>query len=134
MQSIIKISEGAAIALHAADHLARSKGLSSAAGMAEELEVSYNHLSKVLQQLTKAGLVTPTRGPSGGFALTPAGRNARVRDFLRAIDGAPATRPCLMKERICRRATCMLGRFIEETNKRFETMINKKISRISKRR
>jgi Rrf2 family protein len=134
MQSILKISEGAAIALHAADYMFCRRGLSSAARIAEDLEVSYNHLSKVLQQLTRAGLITPVRGPKGGFELSAAGRKARVRDFVGAIDGLPAPHACLMKAKVCRGRGCMLGRFLEETNARFEAVMNEKISVISKRK
>lgn len=134
MQSILKISEGAAIALHAADYLACREGLSSAAGIAKDLGVSYNHLSKVLQQLTRAGLITAVRGPKGGFALSPAGKRARVRDFIGAIDGPPSGHACLMKAKVCLGRGCMLGRFLEETNTRFEAVLNKKISELAKRK
>ena len=134
MQSILKISEGASIALHTADYLACREGLSSAARIAEDLEISYNHLSKVLQQLTKAGLIAPARGPKGGFALSAAGKRARVRDFIGAIDGPPSPQACMMKTKICRGRGCMLGSFLEETNARFEAVLNKKISELAKRK
>jgi Rrf2 family nitric oxide-sensitive transcriptional repressor len=134
MHSILKISEGAAIALHAADYLYCRQGLSSAANIAEDLGVSYNHLSKVLQQLTRAGLIAPVRGPKGGFELSAAGKKARVKDFIEAIDGPPATHACLMKAKVCLGRGCMLGRFLEETNARFDAVLNEKISVISKRK
>lgn len=133
MHSILKISEGAAIALHTADYLAGREGLSSAAAITDALGVSYNHLSKVLQQLTKAGLITPARGPKGGFVLSPAGNRARVKDFIGAIDGPASPQACLMKAKVCRGRGCMLGRFLEETNERFETVMNGKISELAKR-
>ena len=134
MHSILKISEGAAIALHAADYLAGREGLSSAAGIAKALGVSYNHLSKVLQQLTRAGLVAPTRGPKGGFALSPAGKKAKVRGILSVIDGPKATGTCLMKSKVCGRRECLFGGFLAETNKRFEAVLNGRISELSGRK
>lgn len=134
MNSILNISEGAAIALHAADYLAGREGLSSAAAITQALGVSYNHLSKVLQQLTKAGLITPVRGPKGGFELSAAGKRARVRDFIGAIDGPPSGHVCLMKTKVCRGRGCILGGFLAETNARFEAVLNKKISELAKRR
>ncbi len=135
MRSIIRISDGAAIALHAADYLAgRALPLSSAADIAKELGVSYNHLSKVLQRLTRAGLLTPARGPKGGFALSGAGKKARVRDFVAAIDGAPAIGVCLLKNKVCGRRACLFGGFLAETNKRFEAVMDGRISELSKRK
>lgn len=133
MQTILKISEAAAIALHAADYLAQRPGLSSAQEMAQALGVSYNHLSKVLQQLTRDRLVSPVRGPKGGFALSPSGRKARVRDYVTAIDGPPQLHSCLMKAKVCRHRTCLFGKFLHEVNKKFEQVLNGKISEFSKR-
>jgi Rrf2 family transcriptional regulator, nitric oxide-sensitive transcriptional repressor len=132
MQNIIRISEAAAIALHAADLLARSAGLRQARDLAAELGVPYNHLAKVLQQLHRAGLVTPERGPRGGFSLSAKGRKARIKDFLRAIDGPFKPHACLMKAKVCRHSACLLGDFLRESNRRFEAVLEQKISEFSK--
>lgn len=129
MQSILRISDAAAIALHAADYLAsRKKPLNSAMEITRALDISYNHLSKVLQQLTKAGLVQAERGPKGGFALSPAGKKAKVRDFIAAIDGLPPARACMLKHKVCLHRDCVLGNFLSETNERFKAVLDRKIS------
>ena len=134
MQTILKISEAAAIALHAADHMARSRELCSAQDIARGLGVSYNHLSKVLQQLTRAGFVKPVRGPKGGFTLSPAGLKATVRDLMTAIDGPVQTHSCLMGAKVCRRKDCLFGHFLSETNARFDKVLGRKISELSMRK
>ena len=135
MQTLLRISDAAAIALHAADYLAgQAKPLSSSVEITRALDVSSNHLLKVLQQLTKAGLVRTARGPKGGFALTPAGKNGMVRDFITAIDGPPPVSTCLLKHKVCRHRDCMLGKFVAETNARFEAVLNSKISELSARK
>ena len=135
MQSILRISDAAVIALHAADYLAaRDNTLSPAMEITKALDVSYNHLSKVLQQLTRAGLVAPARGPKGGFALSPAGKKAKVRDFIAAIDGPVIMTLCLLKHKICKHKDCMLGGFLSETNRRFEKVLNAGILDISGRK
>ncbi|OGR52118.1 MAG: hypothetical protein A2049_12465 [Elusimicrobia bacterium GWA2_62_23] len=134
MQTILKISEAAAIALHAADYLAGRPGLRSAQEIAKALGVSYNHLSKVLQQLTRSGLVVPVRGPKGGFTLSPSGKKATVRDFMTAIDGPVKLHACLMGAKVCRHKDCMFGRFLEDTNRRFDAVLDGKISEFSKRK
>lgn len=133
MQTILKISEAAAIALHAADYMAGRGELCSAHDIARALGVSYNHLSKVLQALTRAGLVSPVRGPKGGFPLSPSGRRASVRDLMTAIDGPVRLHSCLMGHKVCRHRTCVFGRFLEETNRRFERVLESRISEFSKR-
>ncbi len=134
MQTILKISEAAAIALHAVDYMAGRPGLCSAQDIARDLGVSYNHLSKVLQHLTKAGFVRPVRGPKGGFTLSPAGLKATVRAVMTAIDGPVQMHACLMGAKVCRHKDCLFGRFLADTNRRFEKVLDQKISEFSKRK
>ncbi len=135
MQSILRISDAAAIALHTADYLAGSeKAVTSAMDITKALNVSYNHLSKVLQHLTKAGLVLPARGPKGGFALSEAGKKGKVRDFLAAIDGPPAMSTCLLKHKVCKHRDCIFGDFLAETNERFAAVLDRRISEFPKRK
>ncbi len=134
MQTILKISEAAAIALHAADYMAKRPGLCSAQDIARGLDVSYNHLSKVLQHLTKSGYVLAVRGPKGGFTLSPSGLKATVRDIMTALDGPVQTHACLMGAKVCRHKDCLFGRFLADTNRRFEKVLNQKISEFSRRK
>jgi Rrf2 family protein len=135
MQNIPKISDAAAIALHTADYLiGQKKPLITAIEITKALNISYNHLSKVLQQLTKAGLVLPSRGPKGGFALTPTGKKARVRDFVTAVDGPLSMKTCLLKPSTCTHRNCIFGDFLSETKRRFEAVLNRRISDLAKRK
>ncbi|HBE89227.1 MAG TPA: hypothetical protein DDW67_08840 [Elusimicrobia bacterium] len=133
MQTILKISEAAAIALHAADYMAGRGELCQAQDIARALDVSYNHLSKVLQSLTRAGLVKPVRGPRGGFTLSPSGLKASVRDLITAIDGPVKLHACLMGHKVCRHRDCIFGKFLQETNRRFDKVLGSRISEFSKR-
>ena len=64
-------------------------------------------LSKVLQALAHAGLISSRRGQSGGFHITPLGSAASMRDVIEAIDGAICLNVCLVHGRSCsRKATC----------------------------
>jgi Rrf2 family protein len=62
-------------------------------------------LSKVLQALTRAHLITSRRGQSGGFEILPRGRQATIRDVIEAIDGPIHLNVCLVSARSCGRAT-----------------------------
>jgi Rrf2 family protein len=64
-------------------------------------------LSKVLQTLSRAGLISSQRGQLGGFHITPRGAAASMRDVIEAIDGSICLNVCLMHGRACsRKATC----------------------------
>ena len=60
-------------------------------------------LSKVLQGLARARLITSRRGPSGGFEISATGRRASMRDVVEAIDGPIRLNVCLGSRRPCPR-------------------------------
>ena len=60
-------------------------------------------LSKVLQALTRARLVSSRRGQSGGFQISLRGWQASVREVIEAIDGPLTLNVCLNGGRSCPR-------------------------------
>lgn len=134
MGTIIKISEAAVIAVHAVYFLAKADGNpSSTRHIASELGISYNHLTKVMQRLTRAGLLLPGRGPKGGFLLSKKARAGKLRDVFEAIEGKMSLNSCLMKTKICGKAGCLLGNLIQDTNSKFRVAMDKNISDLLKR-
>jgi Rrf2 family protein len=71
--------------------------------LARIAEVPESFLSKVLQALAKAKLVSSRRGKAGGFNLLPRGRQATVRQAIEAIDGPIRLNLCLNTGRSCPR-------------------------------
>ena len=64
-------------------------------------------LSKVLQSLAHAGLLSSRRGKLGGFAILPRGREATILQIIEAIDGPVCLNVCLNGGRDCdRKSTC----------------------------
>jgi Rrf2 family protein len=58
-------------------------------------------LSKVLQSLTRACLVTSYRGKSGGYELASAGRHASILEIVEALDGPIHLNACTGPEPDC---------------------------------
>ena len=52
-------------------------------------------LSKVLQALTRAGLIASRRGQQGGFEILPRGRAASLLEVVEAIDGPIRLNVCV---------------------------------------
>jgi Rrf2 family protein len=64
-------------------------------------------LSKVLQSLARAGLISSRRGQLGGFHISPRGAAASMREVIEAVDGVICLNVCLIPGRSCsRKAHC----------------------------
>jgi Rrf2 family protein len=71
--------------------------------LARAADAPESFLSKVLQSLTHAGLISSRRGQAGGFQISPQGRAASMREVIEAITGAICLNVCLMSGRSCGR-------------------------------
>ena len=64
--------------------------------ISDELGVSFHFLTKILQRLTRKGLVVSYRGPGGGVALArPAGR-ITLMDIVEAVEESDLFTSCIL--------------------------------------
>jgi Rrf2 family protein len=75
----------------------------SRAELADAAECPEQFLSKVLQNLTRAGLVMSHRGNTGGFELPETHRQATMLEIVEAIEGPLRLNVCLASESSCPR-------------------------------
>jgi Rrf2 family protein len=75
----------------------------SRANLAEAAECPEQFLSKVLQSLTRAGLVVSHRGNTGGFELPVSRQEVTFLDVLEAIEGPVRLNLCLTTDQACAR-------------------------------
>ena len=79
----------------------------SLSALAEATGAPSSFLSKVLQTLSRAGLVLSRRGSDGGFEISSMGRRANLRDVIEAIDGPLFLNTCVGPSEACERSgTC----------------------------
>ena len=71
--------------------------------LAEATGAPSTFLSKVLQALSRALLVSSRRGQQGGFEILDRGRRASIREIIEAIDGPICLNVCLIDRRSCSR-------------------------------
>ena len=115
---MLRLSEAASLALHTMVYLSsHPEGQASTREIAGDLKVSEAHLSKVLQRLTRFGLVISVRGPRGGFSIAPDRDNATLLDIYEAIEGPIPERKCFRTTSICSGNHCIFGGLIEDVNK-----------------
>lgn len=96
------LSQTTEYALRAVLHIAsqpdgtpvRANALASAIG------VPQNYLSKTLHQLARAGILTSTRGPTGGFQLAVPAPSLTLQRIASTFEPTPPRR-CLLGQGIC---------------------------------
>ncbi|MBN2719232.1 MAG: Rrf2 family transcriptional regulator [Deltaproteobacteria bacterium] len=118
----LKISDAANLGIHALAYMAEqyeSQRPIATAEAAEVFKVSANHLSKVLQRLTRAGLVRSIRGPRGGFILARDPADITLKDVYEAIDGVVSIHDaCILGTKHCGIAHCVFGNLIDDVQNR----------------
>ncbi len=118
MHGSLRISEAASLALHTMVFLAGDPAtLYSAGRIARTLCVSEAHLAKVLQNLSKVGLLVSARGPKGGFRLARGPEKITLLEVFEAIDGPFEPEECLMHDQSCGQMGCLFGDLLGDINR-----------------
>lgn len=132
MDKLFNISEAANIAIHSIALIAGSNKILSASEIAAEMDFSRNHVAKVLQTLSKARLISSTRGPKGGFVLAKPPESISIWDIMQLIDGNIEVMHCRGAENICPFKQCVYGDIRQKLFHEFKTYYsNRTISDIN---
>lgn len=84
---------------------------STAKEISEQLDLSFDFLSKTLQVLMKKGLIVSHQGIKGGYKLARASAEISLSDIIEALEGKPELVECISdhKDKECgREATCTI--------------------------
>ena len=118
MANVWRISEGATMALHTVVFLAaHDDRLYSTREIAGVHDVSESHLSKVLQRLSKVGLVKSVRGPKGGFSIGRPADDIKLLEVYESIDGPLTETTCLLGKPVCTGGQCIMCDVVEKVNR-----------------
>ena len=85
-------------ALQAVLYLALKKDgeMTSTKELTRKLGTPYHFLAKILQDLTRKGLLSSLKGPTGGFALGMPAKDITLFHIVEAVDGVDFTRSCVL--------------------------------------
>lgn len=64
--------------------------------LTRKLKIPYHFLGKIMQDLTRKGLLVSEKGPRGGFALANPASEITLFQIVDAIDGTSFTSTCVM--------------------------------------
>jgi Rrf2 family protein len=105
LSSSMQLTRAADYAVRVMIHLATAETNArlSLPDLARATDAPESFLSKVLQALAHAGLISSRRGQSGGFVLTATGARATMRQVVEAVDGPVRLNVCLAPGPSCHR-------------------------------
>ena len=87
MNTVVRFSEAASIALHGTILIAKSDKYLNVTKIAEVMGGSRHHVAKVMQRLSKEGYIKSMRGPTGGFVMTRKPDEITLLDLYQAVEG-----------------------------------------------
>jgi Rrf2 family protein len=102
----------------------QDKGKNTVVEMATNLSIPQPYLSKVLQQLSKSGIISSAKGRGGGFFLSKDNMNRPLIDVVICIEGHNVFNKCILGLAECSDENpCLLHHHF----KSFKTSIEKSI-------
>lgn len=133
MPGVLNVSEAASLGMHTMVFLASRPGETfTTRRIARRLNGSEAHLSKVMQRLTRGGLLESVRGPKGGFRLSSKNGDPTLLEVFETIEGPLVSTGCLLDTPACNGVECILGDIIESTDRRFrEYLAGTRISELT---
>ncbi|MCX7696434.1 MAG: Rrf2 family transcriptional regulator [Bacteroidales bacterium] len=110
MSKPVHFSEAAFIGIHSLVIIALSKNnFVNVNTIANITGASRNHISKIMQLLVKAGLVSSVRGPNGGFSLAKDPSQITFLDIYEATEGKILIKSCPFEKPICPFDICLVN-------------------------
>ena len=94
--------------------------------MSAQMDISFHFLTKILQRMTRAGLLASTRGAKGGLALAKPAAKISLLDIVRSVEGDDLFRECMLGLEDCNeRRPCPLHRYWAKERARIEAIFRK---------
>lgn len=120
MSSIVKFSEAASIAIHGVILVAKSDKFLNVTKIAEIIGASRHHVAKIMQRLSKNGIIKSMRGPTGGFILTKKPKEISFLELYESIEGKITVDECpFLRQEICTFEKCILNNITPKMTKNF---------------
>lgn len=102
--------------------------------ISERINLPKAYIAKLLQELSKRKIISSTRGPKGGFYVTPSNKNETVMQIIEVIDGKKRMETCLLGLEDCNeKKPCPIHSFISPSRSKMITLLeNKTINDLAK--
>src|SRR5579863_7211375 len=124
---MLKLTKKADYGLIALRHLASVPGATaSAKDMADAYHLPVPLLAKVLQQLTRAGILRSVAGTNGGYKLARDANRISALEVVRAIDGPVILTHCFTEHATCDQSqSCTVREPLRRVHEAILELLNK---------
>jgi Rrf2 family protein len=123
---VLKLSKKADYALMAMKHLAEhpDQKACSTKDVAEAYAIPHEALAKILQKLTRSGLLHSQHGMNGGYSLARAANEITAYEVIRAIDGPLFITSCITVRGECDQTErCTIREPLRKVNQSIEAVL-----------
>ncbi len=111
---------------HLADHALDGTGSASAKDVADSFGMPPEALAKILQRLSKAGLLISQHGTNGGYRLARAAHTISAFDVIQAIDGPLFITSCVTVRGECDQSNrCNIREPLRKVNDSIEAVLRR---------
>ena len=124
---MLKLTKKADYGLIAMRHLAEHAdlGACSAKDLAEMYSIPQEALAKILQRLTKAGLLVSQYGTNGGYTLSRDPRQISALEVIRAIEGPMFITSCSLGDECDQSDHCTIRGPLRKVSRAIEEVLNR---------
>ena len=98
----MKLTRASDFAIRLMVYLASGKGSTKSIEIARELGVPFNHLSKLVQTLSRGGLLITRKGKNGGISLAADPKKTSVVEVIETIEGPLSFSDCILNLACCK--------------------------------
>lgn len=97
----MKLTRAADFAIRLLGHLAEIEGVGKTSELAKKLDIPFNHLSKLVQTLSRHNFLTTRKGKGGGIKLAVHPKKIRLSDVVETIEGPMVLSECILNRQSC---------------------------------
>ena len=95
--------------------------------ISERINLPKAYIAKLLQELSKRKIISSTRGPKGGFYVTPSNKNETVMQIIEVIDGKKRMETCMLGLEDCNeQKPCPIHRLISPSRSKMIALLESK--------
>ena len=98
----MKLTRATDYAIRLLTHLASNNEEAKSNELAMELDIPFNHLSKLVQALARKGYLITRKGKGGGLKLAVDPKKISIMDIVETIEGRMMLSNCLLHKESCR--------------------------------